>query len=419
MTVSQEELGQRLRAAREGCRMTQEQVAAHLQVSRPTLTQIELGNRAVTSLELDRLAYLFGRDIREFLSPSFAEEDTLAALFRLQAGIGDEPEVIDTLRECMALGRQLTNLESLVGIDRDLTAVAAYPLPQPTNRWDAIQQGERVAEMERRRLGLGSTPAPELTQVLEMQGVRTALLELPDDISGLTLSDGEIGLFIIANETHHVLRRRFSFAHEYAHVLLDRDQAGMISRSSERDDLAEVRANSFAAGFLMPEDGVRTYVATLGKGRPSRSHIEVFDEADSLAAEGRTEPGTQEIQLYDVVQLAHRFCVSHPAAVYRLRNMRLITEAQMERLKVETAERGRDLAALLELPEPDHAEARNWFRHRFLGMALEAFRRDKITHGKLVELAQMVDLSKDRLEKLVEGAGLSVVEQADVLLPDD
>ncbi len=399
--------------------MTQEQVADHLQVSRPTLTQIELGNRAVTSLELDRLAYLFGRDIREFLSPSFAEEDTLAALFRSQKGIGDEPEVIETLRHCMALGRQLTSLEGLVGTNRDLTALAAYPLPQPKNRWDAIQQGERVADMERRRLGLGSTPAPELTQVLETQGVRTGLLKLPDDISGLTLSDGDIGLFIVANETHHVLRRRFSFAHEYAHVLLDRDQAGMISRASERDDLAEVRANSFAACFLMPEDGVRKYVATLGKGRPSRAHVDVFDEENSLAAEGRVEPGTQEIQLYDVVQLAHHLGVSHSAAVYRLRNLRLITEAQMDRLKVETSEHGKDLAALLDLPEPDHAEARRWFRHRFLGMALEAFRRDKITHGKLIELANMVDLARSSLEKLLEGAGLSGTEQADVLLPDD
>ena len=97
-------------------------------------------------------------------------------------------------------------------------------------------------------------------------------------------------LCIVANEAHHVLRRRFSFAHEYAHVLLDRGQVGTISRSSERDDLAEVRANSFAACFLMPEDGVRNYVGTLGKGRPSRAHVDVFDEEDSLAAAARVEP---------------------------------------------------------------------------------------------------------------------------------
>ena len=40
----------------------------------------------------------------------------------------------------------------------------------------------------------------------------------------------------------------------------------MSSRESERSDLLEVRANVFAANFLMPEEGVRQFVGTLGKG---------------------------------------------------------------------------------------------------------------------------------------------------------
>jgi Zn-dependent peptidase ImmA (M78 family) len=77
---------------------------------------------------------------------------------------------------------------------------------------------------------------------------------------------------VVANRAHHYLRRRFSFAHEYAHVVADRDRSGLISRTSERDDLVEMRANAFAASFLMPEDGVRQFVAGLGKGsRAARS----------------------------------------------------------------------------------------------------------------------------------------------------
>jgi hypothetical protein len=34
--------------------------------------------------------------------------------------------------------------------------------------------------------------------------------------------------------------------------LLDKDAIGMVSRESERNDLREVRANAFAAGFLLP-----------------------------------------------------------------------------------------------------------------------------------------------------------------------
>ena len=120
MPITKEQLGARIRAAREACRMTQDDLAKHLGFSRPTVVQMEAGNRSVSSLELDKLAYLFGRDMREFVAESFEEEDTLAALFRAQPDVAEQPIVLDKLRECMALGRELTNLERLVGIDRDL-----------------------------------------------------------------------------------------------------------------------------------------------------------------------------------------------------------------------------------------------------------------------------------------------------------
>jgi len=389
--------------------MTQDDAAKHLGVSRPTFVQIEAGNRSVSSLELDTIAFLFGRDIREFVANSFQDEDSLSALFRAQTAVIGEPTVLEKLREGMVLGRELTNLERLVGIDRDLSAVASYPFPTPKSRWDAIQHGQWLAEEERRRLGLGHAPVPDMSELLESQGVRTGLVDLPDDISGLTLSDRKVGLFVVANRAHHYLRRRFSFAHEYAHVVADRDRSGLISRTSERDDLVEMRANAFAADFLMPEDGVRQFVAGLGKGKPSRAFAEVFDEAGSLNVEGRSEPGTQTLQLYDVVQLAHHFGVSRLSALFRFRNLRLVTEAEFEHLKaLDEQGKGKQLAELLGLPEPDHTEMRSEFKHRFLGLALEAFRRDELSRGKLRELVAMVGFAADDLDQLLEDAGIDV-----------
>ena len=389
--------------------MTQDDAARHLGVSRPTFVQIEAGKRSVSSIELDKLAYLFGRDIREFISDSFKEEDSLSALFRAQVAVLGEPLVLEKLRECMAIGRELTNLERLVGIDRDLATVASYPLPSPKTRWEAIQQGQRLAEEERRRLGLGNAPLPDMGELLESQSVRTGLVDLPDDVSGLTLSDRRVGLFVVANRAHHYLRRRFSFAHEYAHVVADRERFGLVSRASERDDLIEVRANTFAANFLMPEDGARQFVAGLGKGKASRAFAEVFDEAGSLNVEGRTEPGTQALQLYDVVQLAHHFGVSRLSSLFRLRNLRLVTAAEFDHLKaLDDRGKGKQLAEMLGLPEPDHTEMRSEFKHRFLGLALEAFRRDEVSHGKLRELVAMVGLAANDLDQLIEDAGIDV-----------
>lgn len=407
MAITQQELGQRIRAAREACRLTQEEAARHIGVSRPTFVQIEAGHRSVSSLELDRLAYLFGRDIRELVADTFVEEDALAVLFRSQADVAGQPAVLERLRECLAVGRELTSLEHLVGIDRELSSVPPHPLPPPKSRWEAILHGEQLADDERRRLGLGGAPLPDLVEVLESQGVRTGVVDLPDDVSGLTLSDRRSGLIVVVNRGHHQLRRRFSFAHEYAHLVFDRDRFGMISRASSRDDLIEVRANAFAASFLMPEEGVRQRITRLGKGRPSRIHAEVFDEAGTLSVEGRSKPGTQSLQLYDVVALAHHFAVSRPFALYRLRNLRFLTEAELAQLKaLDESGKGKALAELLGMPEPRRDETRSSLAHRILGLALEAYRRDEISRGKLRELVTMAGLSAKDVDRLVEDAGI-------------
>ncbi|MCB1055636.1 MAG: ImmA/IrrE family metallo-endopeptidase [Acidobacteria bacterium] len=411
MSITQEQLGRRIRNAREACGLTQERVAATLDVSRPTVAQIEAGKRAISSLELDHLAHLFGRDLRDFVADDFSDTDPLAALFRAQPEVVAEPAVAEALRDCVALGREITCLERLIGVDGGGTATASYLLPPPKTRWEAVQQGERLSAEERRRLGLGDAAIPDLTELLEVQGIRTGVLNLPPDVSGLTLNDRKVGLFVVANRVQHVLRRRFSFAHEYAHVLADRDRFGLVSRSSERDNLVEVRANAFAASFLMPEDGVRQFVTGLGKGRPSRVHADVVgvvsDTEESLEIEGRTAPGSQAVQLYDVVRLAHHFGVSRVAALFRLHNLRIISKPELETLKqLDELGRGRQLAIHLGLPEPDHAEVRERFQHRILGLALEAFRREEISRGKLDELSSMLGISRDRLDSLLEDAGL-------------
>lgn len=407
MPVSPQEMGRRLRAARESCGMTQEDVARRLGVSRPTVAQMELGNRASTSIELDKLAYLFGRDIREFVADSFEEEDALAVLFRAEPEIANHEDVADSLRACIALGREVTNLEGLLGIDRDLSGAVTYDVVAPRSRWDAIQQGERAAEQERRRQGLGWAPAPPLPELLETQGVRTGIVDLPEEISGITISNQSVGLFIVANRQHVPARRRFSFAHEYAHVLFDRRMKGIVTRSSDRDELVEVRANAFAAAFLMPPEGIRQFVNALGKGQPSRAIAQVFDEAGAVQAEGRAAPGSQDIQLYDVVHLAHYFGVSRLAALFRLRNLKLLTQGEFDQLKAaDDAGYGSELALLLNLPDSEGADDKDGFRHRVLSLALEAYRRELITRSKFVEVSVLLSMGEAEVSELLQQAGL-------------
>ncbi|MBI5912421.1 MAG: ImmA/IrrE family metallo-endopeptidase [Betaproteobacteria bacterium] len=261
--------------------------------------------------------------------------------------------------------------------------------------------------VERQQLGLGASLIGDPIELFESQGVRTGLVTLPGNISGLTLWDDKIGIFVVINNDHPALRRRFSLAHEYAHVLIDRERSGAISRAENRTELLEVRANAFAAEFMMPAEGVVQFVHALGKGSASRAQVAVFDEAEVVQVEQRAAPGSQAIQLYDVALLAHHFGVSRISALYRLKNLRLIDEREFQRLKSEEdTGAGKAIADFLAADNPvEERGTRDEFRRRFLGLALEANRREEITQNKLTELAAMVGMKPRDVERLLSSAG--------------
>ena len=408
MELTREQLGQRIRAARESCGLTQEQLAEPARLSRVAIGQIEAGARSVSSLELDRIAHAVGRDIKSFFAAAFVERDALSALFRSDAELAEQSELHKALQDSLAVGREMTNLERLLGIDRAQLLTASYDLPAPQSKWDAIQQGQKVAIEERQRLGLGMAPVGDLCDLLESQAVRTGTVSLPGNISGLTLVDNGIGVFVVVNADHPSVRQRFSWAHEYAHVLLDRDRSGAISRAENRTDLLEVRANAFAAELLMPADGTLQFVQFLGKGAASRAQVSIFDGDVAVQVEQRSAPGSQDIQLYDVTLLAHHFGASRISALYRLKNLRLIDEPEFQRLKAEEdGGAGQTIADFLAVPEHKLLEsARDDFRRRFLGLALEAYRREDITRSKLGELASMVGMRPDDVRSVLSSVGL-------------
>lgn len=416
MSIDQAEVGRRLKQARESCGLTQEDVALEMGLARATVAQIELGNRSVSGLELAKFSYLYARDIREFLAPTFSADSLTSVLLRAEDG--EEDGVRTALRDCIAMGHQLRDLETLLGINRSTGSVASYPSVTLGSKWDAIQSGTQAASEERRRLGLGFGSLGDVPALLEAQGIRIGLIQMPAGVSGLMISDSNVGLFVVVNRNHPSVRQRFSWCHEYAHLLLDRAQMGHVSRESERSDLLEVRANVFAANFLMPEEGVRQFVGTLGKGSSSRLHAEIFDESGVVPVDTRTAGGSQDLQIYDVVKLAHHFGVSMLSALYRLMNLRLITDKQFEQMKQMDSEgMSKQLAELLGLAELSEEESISAFYRRYLVLALEAYRREKISRRKLVEIASKLGVGATEIEHVVESLGLVHDEPSGVLLP--
>lgn len=418
MIVSPDNLAKRLREARERAGLTQEEVARRLNIPRSAVALLEAGKRKVSGLELANLAYLYGRSPADFFAPDFAA-DGVTVLLRALPETTNHDETQEAIRKGIALAREIANLEELLGVERAAAAFPQYPATSLRRRWEAVAHGKRLAHQERKRLELGSAPLEDLGDLMENQGIVVLELELPDNLSGFTVRlNGSI--VCGTNIAHSSERRRFSLAHEYCHVLIDHDRPGIVSRQEDEDELREVRANAFAADFLMPEDGIRDYLFRLNKGLPSRPREAILPASgDVLFAEGRLPPDASEMGVWHVCLLAGYFRVSRLAMIWRLFNLRLITErTRDELLAAEDDGSGRRVARLLgietALREDDETSTQEeqrdgagrfrLARRRLLHLALEALLREVISPRKFRELMRLGGFDEAEVESLLEKA---------------
>lgn len=404
------ELGERLRKSREEQGLSQQAAAEALGVPRTAVTQMEAGNRSVSTLELTKLAKLYRRPVSHFFEETVdaGEEDLSVALYRLEPGLEDDQAVRDQVDRCLALCREGVVLEGLLGL-APRSGPPAYEMRAPRNTGEAVAQGERVAEEERSRIGIGNSPIPDVSELIGAQGIWASGIALPNHMSGLFLRHSSIGLAILVNASHPRGRKRFSYAHEYAHALLDREH-NRISSTGNSTELVEKRANAFAATFLMPRDGVYEVLRSLDKGLPSRQEQTIFDAAGGghIDAEYRSPPRSQRITYKDVALVAHHFGVSYQAALYRLKSLRHISQSETdELLKREEFGRSylRELDLFADLEEPE--EKKYWnreLRNEIAHLAIEAYRREQISRGRVLELGGILEISGNKLLELAEAA---------------
>lgn len=72
MKLSQKQIGQRITELRKKKGLSQEDLAKSVKISRPSLAQIELGNRSVDILELQKLSLVLEFSLDDFMSKDFS-----------------------------------------------------------------------------------------------------------------------------------------------------------------------------------------------------------------------------------------------------------------------------------------------------------------------------------------------------------
>jgi len=88
--LSQKQIGQRITELRKIKGLSQEDLAKSIKISRPSLAQIELGNRTLDVLEFQRLSMVLGFSLDDFVSKDFSAHQDLGAKAETKAKKADE-----------------------------------------------------------------------------------------------------------------------------------------------------------------------------------------------------------------------------------------------------------------------------------------------------------------------------------------
>jgi Zn-dependent peptidase ImmA (M78 family) len=209
-------------------------------------------------------------------------------------------------------------------------------------------------------------PLPDVLALVEQgHGVPVGVLALDPALAGAYLRRPR-GALILLNGIDSAVRLRFTLAHELGHHVLQHGQSvdthAGLSRPVRQ---MEIAANRFAAELLAPVPAVRAWLA---------------------------ERQVEVVGLVEVVELAARFGISAPAALFRLQAAGALRDrARADRIREEIEENAHlELRHRLRLPdfEDGLAAARERMPRLPGGSALDAYARGGLAAERLAAIVR-------------------------------
>ncbi|MFQ6069090.1 MAG: helix-turn-helix domain-containing protein [Candidatus Aminicenantales bacterium] len=347
-------LGTKLRTARENAGLTQDVLAKAVNLSPEYISLLELGKRSPSLKTLIRLSDYFKKDLDYFL---LEKEDHFSLLLKSEK-LGRKEKFL--LKKFRKLCQEYINLEELTG-----NRVEPAPL------YTRISAGS-LAREERRRIGLGNEPLRNVFSLVELNGLRVIRLWVPEEtpLSGVFLYfDTYQTAFALVNSAQPLGQQALIAAHEYCHFLRDRHNGPIIDNPDifirEYVSLYHPReqfAQKFALSFLVPPEKIIEFV-----GREIR---------------------LKNLRFEDVLFLKHYFGVSTLTMMQVLKELEFLSQDRYEEYRkidgliVEQTVCG-------EAEEEKRIKRRKkspLFSSRFRRLAVEAYRKKKISLEKLAAL---------------------------------
>ena len=204
--LSQKQIGQRITELRKMKGLSQEDLAKSVKISRPSLAQIELGNRTVDVLEFQRFSMVLGFSLDDFVSKDFSANQDLEAKAETKSKKANERISVPSLQVSKFKNVLLYILERCAG-KPNVGETALYKLLyfSDFNYYELYE--EHLTGAKYRKLPYGPVPQKFDTIVLQMidkgqlQRVKTAYHGFPQtrylplvkaDLTELKASEKEV-----------------------------------------------------------------------------------------------------------------------------------------------------------------------------------------------------------------------------------
>lgn len=334
--------GMRLRRARALRELSLGSLAGRLEgrLTRQAIHKYEQGKTLPSSKHLILLCDALKVSPDDLLAEEPAPVGELS--FRRRAGFRPKKqlrlryEIEDQLHRLHELGQAL-------GEPIRPDPVFAHPMPVRSP-----EEAEAAAVRLRRRWNLGDDALPDVVALLEDRGVVVHPTVAPESLDGAATRLGRAPVIILASWLDRdPARKRFTAAHELAHLVLDTDR--LDARVAER------ACHRFAGAFLIPAETLRREVG----GHRRHAILDV-----------------------ELLALKRRYGLSIAAIAYRMRDLGLVSEPTHRRWAIASRIAG------------DHREEPvAWTGDerpaRFLRMLHRAYAEEVITTSKAASLAQL------------------------------
>ena len=214
--------------------------------------------------------------------------------------------------------------------------------------------------------GLSTSEAITLKSLLLKLNILTVFKPLSENFSGMCLKDASEHRFMLINSNQPRGRQHFTIAHELYHLYIEERPTPHKCNPGSGKDPIEQSADMFASSLLMPESGI----------------FQLIPEK---------ELSTSNISIATILKLEHYFYVSRTALLYRLLNMKLITETTRSHLaEIGVKHSARCFGYDTALYEPANE---GLVIGDFGEKARCLFEQDKISEGHYLELLHKININ--------------------------